>query len=96
VCSACGGQKRASDLLEAVSWVLGMSCLISFGRTVCIACFFRNRVSLYIPGCIGTHFIDQAGLKLRDLPVSAQSAGIRAFTTIPGLILFLNDVLHNS
>jgi hypothetical protein len=32
---------------------------------------FRDRVSLYSPGCPGTHFVDQAGLKLRNLPVSA-------------------------
>ncbi|GAB1287408.1 Helicase-like transcription factor [Apodemus speciosus] len=34
-------------------------------------------VSLYRPGCSGTHSVDQAGLKLRNPPVSAsQSAGI--------------------
>jgi hypothetical protein len=27
--------------------------------------FFQDRVSLYSPGCPGTHFVDQAGLKLR-------------------------------
>ncbi|GAB1301749.1 Disintegrin and metalloproteinase domain-containing protein 32 [Apodemus speciosus] len=36
-----------------------------------------DRVSLYSPGCSGTHAIDQAGLELRNLPASAsQSAGI--------------------
>jgi hypothetical protein len=25
---------------------------------------FRDRVSLYSPGCPGTHFVDQAGLEL--------------------------------
>jgi hypothetical protein len=36
-------------------------------------CFFvfRDRVSLCSPGCPGTHFVDQAGLKLRNLPASA-------------------------
>jgi hypothetical protein len=33
--------------------------------------FFRDRVSLYSPGCPGTHFVDQAGLKLRNPPASA-------------------------
>jgi hypothetical protein len=28
-------------------------------------------VSLYSPGCPGTHFVDQAGLELRNLPASA-------------------------
>jgi hypothetical protein len=32
---------------------------------------FRGRVSLYSPGCPGTHFVDQSGLELRILPVSA-------------------------
>jgi hypothetical protein len=29
---------------------------------------FRDRVSLYSPGCPGTHFVDQTGLELRNLP----------------------------
>jgi hypothetical protein len=32
---------------------------------------FRDRVSQYSPGCPGTHFVDQAGLKLRNPPASA-------------------------
>jgi hypothetical protein len=32
---------------------------------------FRDRVSLYSPGCPETHSVDQAGLKLRNLPASA-------------------------
>jgi hypothetical protein len=32
---------------------------------------FRDKVSLYSPGCPGTHFVDQAGLELRNPPVSA-------------------------
>jgi hypothetical protein len=31
----------------------------------------RDRVSLYNPGCPGTHFVDQAGLELRNPPASA-------------------------
>jgi hypothetical protein len=36
-------------------------------------CFsvFRDRVYLYNPGCPGTHFVDQAGLELRNPPASA-------------------------
>jgi hypothetical protein len=33
--------------------------------------FFQDRVSLYSPGCPGTHFVDQAGLGLRNPPASA-------------------------
>jgi hypothetical protein len=32
---------------------------------------FRDRVSLYSPGYPGTHFVDQAGLELRNPPASA-------------------------
>jgi hypothetical protein len=32
---------------------------------------FQDRVSLCSPGCPGTHFVDQAGLELRNLPASA-------------------------
>ena len=48
----------------------------SFG--VVLFCFglvwflvFRDRVSLCSPGCPGTHFVDQAGFELRNLPASA-------------------------
>ena len=33
--------------------------------------FFHDRVSLCSPGCPGTHSVEQAGLELRNLPVSA-------------------------
>ena len=32
---------------------------------------FRDRVSLYSLGYPGTHFVDQAGLELRNPPASA-------------------------
>jgi hypothetical protein len=39
-------------------------------------------VSLYSPGYPGTHFVDQAGLKLRNLPASAsQVLGLKACAT---------------
>jgi hypothetical protein len=50
---------------------------------VCL--FFRDRVSLYSPGCPGTHFVDQAGLELRNLPASAsQVLGLKVCATTPG------------
>jgi hypothetical protein len=50
---------------------------------VCL--FFRDRVSLYSPGCPGTHFVDQAGLELRNLPASASRVlGLKACATTPG------------
>ena len=46
-----------------------------------------NRVSLCIPGCPGTHCLDQAGLELRDPPASAsQVLGLKACATATWLI----------
>jgi hypothetical protein len=46
---------------------------------------FRDRVSLYSLGCPGTHFVDQAGLELRNSPASAsQVLGLKACATTPG------------
>ena len=48
--------------------------------------FFRDRVSLCSPGCPGTHSVDQACLKLRNLPASAsQVLGLKACATIARL-----------
>ena len=33
-----------------------------------VVVFFLNRVSLCSPSCPGTHFVDQAGLELRNPP----------------------------
>jgi hypothetical protein len=38
---------------------------------VCLVGFSETRVSLYNPGCPGTHSVDQAGLELRNPPASA-------------------------
>jgi hypothetical protein len=43
---------------------------------------FRDRVSLNSLGCPGTHFVDQAGLELRNPPASAfQVLGLKACAT---------------
>jgi hypothetical protein len=45
-------------------------------------CLFQDRVSLCSPGCPGTHFVDQAGLELRNPPASAsQVLGLKACAT---------------
>jgi hypothetical protein len=47
-----------------------------------LICFFQDRVSLYSPGCPGTHFVDQAGLELRNPPAStSQVLGLKACAT---------------
>jgi hypothetical protein len=50
---------------------------------------FRDRVSLCSPGCPGTHFVDQAGLELRNPPASAsQVLGLKTCATMPGGFIF--------
>jgi hypothetical protein len=45
---------------------------------------FWDRISLYSPGCPGTHSVDQAGLELRNLPASAfQVLGLKVCTNMP-------------
>jgi hypothetical protein len=57
---------------------------------------FRERVSLYSSGCLGTHFVDQAGLKLRNPPASASRVlELKACATMPGSPVFL-QVLSGS
>jgi hypothetical protein len=42
---------------------------------------------LYSPGCPGTHFVDQAGLELRNPPASAsRGLGLKACAATPGLL----------
>jgi hypothetical protein len=51
--------------------------------------FFSDRVSLYSPGCPGAHFVDQAGLELRNLPASAfQVLGLKACATAAPALYF--------
>jgi hypothetical protein len=51
---------------------------------------FRDRVSLYSPGYPGVHFVDQAGLELRNPPASASWVlGIKACATTPGSIIWI-------
>jgi hypothetical protein len=61
-------------------------CLRWFLFSFFLFLVFRDRVSLYSPGCPGTHFVDQAGLELRNPPASAfQVLGLKVCTTTPGL-----------
>jgi hypothetical protein len=59
-------------------------CLFAF---VLFFCFWG--VSLYSPGCPGTHFVDQAGLELRNPPASASGVlGLKACATTPGSLIY--------
>jgi hypothetical protein len=47
--------------------------------------FFRDTVSLYSPGCLGNHVVDQAGLELKNMPASASWVlGLKVCATTPG------------
>jgi hypothetical protein len=62
----------------------GFSSIKEESNRICVFGFFsfRDRVSLYSPGCTGTHSVDQAGLKLRNLPASAsQVLGLKVCAT---------------
>jgi hypothetical protein len=62
--------------------VLAVLRVVSFFLFV----FPRDGVSLCSPGCPGTHFVDQAGVELRNPPASASRVlGLKACDTMPGL-----------
>jgi hypothetical protein len=74
-----------------LSFFLSFLCFVLF-------CFSRqgDRVSLYSPGCPATHFVDQAGLELRNPPASVSRllrAGIKGVHHHAWLSLFLECVL---
>ena len=76
------------EWLHLISGVIaGAGILFTSFFFVCLFLFlfFRDRVSLCSPGYPGTHFVDQAGLKLRNLPASASRVlGLKACATTPG------------
>jgi hypothetical protein len=62
-----------------VGYILFCFVLVWFGLVwFGLVLFFWGKVSLYSSGCPGTHFVDQAGLELRNPPTFASpSAGIK-------------------
>jgi hypothetical protein len=65
---------------EEGPWGLSLSLSLS------LSLVFRDRVSLRSPGCPGTHFVDQAGLELRNPPASASPVlRLKACATTPSL-----------
>jgi hypothetical protein len=57
-------------------------CFVLFCLFVCLFLVFPDRISLYSPDCPRTHFVDQAGLELRNLPAStSQVLGLKVYAT---------------
>jgi hypothetical protein len=53
--------------------------LFCFGFCFCFSFVFGDRVSLCSLGCHGIHFVNQAGLELRNPPASASWVGLTVF-----------------
>jgi hypothetical protein len=72
-------QSHLSDWIFS-SWEQTFICF-------CLFFWFFKTVSLYSPGCPGTQSVDQAGLKLRNLPASASRVlGLKACATTARLL----------
>ena len=69
----------------------------TFFTLFCFVLFcFGDRVSLCSPGCPGTHSVNQAGLKLRNLPAFAsQVLGLKVCTTMARLYFLLYILYFN-
>jgi hypothetical protein len=91
----------ASALLQSKHNSLGvfMLCTVACSYFVHFMLFFFffffffffgfSRQGLCSPGCPGTQFVDQAGLKLRNPPASAsQVLGLKVCATTPSCIIF--------
>jgi hypothetical protein len=56
--------------------------------------FFRDRVSLYCPGCHGTQSVGQASLELTNLPASAsQVRKLEVCATALDYTTFFNRII---
>jgi hypothetical protein len=91
--------------VQKLNLILFLFCFLFFVVVVvggccyccCFGFFFLDMVSLYSFDCPGAHFVDQAGLELRNSPASAsQVLGLKACATMPGmfLVLFLFLILY--
>jgi hypothetical protein len=69
--------------------------LVWFGFGFGLVLVFWDRVSLYSPCCPGTHFVDQAGLELRNPASAFRVLGLKACFIMPGKVLTLSSSLNN-
>jgi hypothetical protein len=66
-----------------------------FNLCLFVCLFVWDRVSLFSPGCPGTHCVDQAGLKFVNLPASASRVlGLKECATMPGLFILIWFHIH--
>jgi hypothetical protein len=72
-----------------------MKILVSilFFSFVCLFVCFRDRVSLYSPGCPGTHSVDQADLTQKSTCLCLPSAGIKGVRHHTWLFFCLNSLV---
>jgi hypothetical protein len=77
-------------------WFFFFVCLFVFVLFLFVCLFvFRDRVSLCSPGCPGTHYVDQAGLQLRNPPASAsQVLGLKACATTARLCVCILSIKY--
>ena len=81
-----GWRRGELGLLEQTAFLF---CFVLFCFVFVFVFVFRDRVSLCSPGCPGTHFVDQAGLELRNLPASASGVlGLKVCATTPSHVSF--------
>jgi hypothetical protein len=84
------GQGPQTTRISVTGWHFVLFCFVLF------LFFFYDRVSLYSPGCPGTHSVDQPGLELRNLPACAsQVLGLKACATTAQLVSFLKQLYRN-
>ena len=78
-CSVPGRVPSHLSRVLTLGCVFTSSCLLLF---FVLFCFFRDRVSMYSPGCPGTHSVDQAGLNSEThLPLPPRVLGLQVCAT---------------
>jgi hypothetical protein len=94
-----GGQIKVSDpwssceplkeVLQKCSAPTGLCYIVLVCFVLFLFFVFWDRVSLCSPGCPGTHFVDQAGLELRNpLASASQVLGLKVCATTAHLVWY--------
>jgi hypothetical protein len=86
-CNSSTWEAEAGGFLSCfVVFCFVLFCFVLFCFVLfCFVFVFQDMVSLYSPGCPATHFVDQAGLELRNPSASASRVlGLKACATTLG------------